>query len=511
MAFLGDKDIVTPSTPTTSEDIGLDVAETKAQLTANQEAYTGGKADAKKQLDEALANAKATLADAKSKTEDTSDIQAELNDYIKTLTGLYPLLAKLGDNAVEGFKGDLSVLKSDTALKVSGASGQSSSGKYYLYGKEVDKVAFANGYGKASYDAAYKAAYDRIKADNPGYWEENIVRDAQEEAARLSGSGTSGTTGGSFGATVGGGGGGSSKTFTGFDANNQPMYSYGASSTSMTQQQYTDRTNVMDTMRAKFKDYGLEALIPTIEKLAMEGATESTITLSLRESDAYKQRFSANEDRKKAGLAVLDPRTYLAVEDSYRQTLRAYGLKQFDNDNYVKQFIANDMSPTELANRVSTAVERVQNADPEILRTLQDYYGIGSTDLVSYTLDPEKQFETIKRQVSAAEIGAAARNQGLRAGASGAEALAAQGVTQAQAQQGYAAIADILPTASKLSDIYGNQTERYDQTAAEQETFGNLASAKRKRQQLTGLEIGTFSGQSGMTKVGLSSKSAGQF
>ena len=300
-------------------------------------------------------------------------------------------------------------------------------------------------------------------------------------------------------------------TFAGFDTNNEPTFIYGNEGSPMTAQQYSDRTSILDTMRMKFKDYGLEALIPTIEKLAMEGATESTITLALRESDAYKARFSANEDRKKAGLAVLDPRTYLAVEDSYRQTLRSYGLSQFDNDSYVKKFIANDMSPTELANRVSTAVERVQNADPSILRTLQDFYGIGARDLISYTLDPETQFQKIQRQVSAAEIGATARLQGLQSSVGVSEALAAQGVTQQEAQRGYAAISSVLPTSEKLSDIYGNQTERYGQSEAEQETFNSLASAQRKRQKLAGLEIGTFSGQSGTSKSGLSSNKLGQF
>jgi hypothetical protein len=316
----------------------------------------------------------------------------------------------------------------------------------------------------------------------------------------------------SFGTT-----GQTEKTFAGFDANNQPLFSFGTDGAAMTSQQYSDRTDIMDTMRAKFKDYGLESLIPTIEKLAMEGATESTIFLALRESDTYKQRFSANEDRKKAGLAVLDPKTYLAVEDGYRQTLRSYGLTQFDNDNYVKQFIANDVSPTELSNRVATAVQRVQMASPEVMNTLTSYYGIPQSDIIGYILDPKQQFVNIERKVTASEIGASAARQGLQSNATTSEALAAQGITKSQAEQGYAQIADILPTAQKLSDIYGGQAQRYDQTAAEQETFGNLASAQRKRQQLTGLEIGSFSGQSGTSKGAFSTgylnrqSSAGQF
>ena len=306
-------------------------------------------------------------------------------------------------------------------------------------------------------------------------------------------------------------------SFAGLDEKNEPMFSYGTDGQVMTAQQYTERTDIMDSMRARFKDLGLESLIPTIERLAMEGATESTITLALRESDAYKQRFAANEERKKAGLAVLDPATYLKVEDGYRQTLRAYGLTQFDNDAYVQQFIAKDVSPTELSNRVAAAVQRVQMASPEVVKTLTDYYRIPQGDLVAYILDPKQQYLNIDRKIAAAEIGVQASRQGLQSAAAVSESLAAAGVTAEQAQKAYSTIADILPNAEKLSAIYGGQAEAYGQTEAEQEVFNSLASAQRKRQKLTSLEIGAFSGQSGTSKGAFSSgylnrqSSSGQF
>ena len=169
------------------------------------------------------------------------------------------------------------------------------------------------------------------------------------------------------------------------------------------------------------------------------------------------------------------------------------------------------MSAAELSDRVVTAVQRVQNADPAISRTLRDYYGIGTTDLVAYVLDPNQQLQKIQRQVAASEIGAAARVQGLEAGVSVAEQLAAQGVTQAQAQKGYATIADILPTAEKLSQIYGGTMDAYGQAEAEQEVFNQLASAQKKREKLTAREVAAFSGQSGLGRTALTSSTQGQF
>ena len=270
-----------------------------------------------------------------------------------------------------------------------------------------------------------------------------------------------------------------------------------------------DRENAITVLRERFAKYGLGSLASAIEKFAVDGATEDTITLKLQETPEYQQRFKANADRIKNNLRVLTPAEYLNAEDGYRQVLRSYGLKQFDNDNYVTQFISNDVSPTELSDRVTLAVQRVQNADPAVSQTLRDYYGIGQNDLVAYMLDPNQQLPKIQRQVAAAEIGTAARVQGLEAGVGVAEQLAAQGVSQATAQKGYATIADILPTAEKLSEIYGKTTDGYGQSEAEQEVFNSLASAQRKRQKLSALEVAQFSGSSGMAK-GLSTKTAGQ-
>ena len=276
-------------------------------------------------------------------------------------------------------------------------------------------------------------------------------------------------------------------------------------------EQQIQRQSIISIMSDRLTRYNLTGLIPTIKRLAQEGATESTITLALQETEDYKRRFKANEDRIKKGLQVLTPAEYLNLEDGYRQILRSYGLNQFDTDDYVNQFIANDVSAAELSNRVVTAVQRVRNADPAIAATLRDYYGIGDTDLVAYVLDPNQQFPKIQTQVSAAEIGAAARLQGLQPGVAVSEQLARQGVTQAEAQRGYATIADILPTATKLSDIYGTTLPGYGLAEAEQEVFNTLASAQRKRKDLIGREIAEFGGAAGLSRSALGRQTGGQY
>jgi hypothetical protein len=275
--------------------------------------------------------------------------------------------------------------------------------------------------------------------------------------------------------------------------------------------QYNQRMSVYSSMADRFNKYGLSSLGNKIKELAIKGATEATITLELMETPEAQQRFSANAERLKKGIAALTPGEYVTAEDGYRQVLRSYGLKQFDNDAYVKQFLANGTSPTEISNRVVTAVQRVQNADPAIIKQLKDYYGIGEQDMVGYVLDPEQEFLRIERQISAAEIGVAAGRQGITAGESVARQLAAQGVTEKQAQEGYAKIAEYLPTAEKLSDIYGSTMDKFGQSEAEQIEFNSLASAQRKRDALRAREIAAFSGSSGTNKTSLTTSNVGQF
>lgn len=296
-----------------------------------------------------------------------------------------------------------------------------------------------------------------------------------------------------------------------------------ASLTANTQQAAIDRAaadaaakqqraeNAITVLTDRFKRYGLASLVPKIRELAISGASEDTIALQLQETDEYKQRFIGNEERIKKGLRVLDPGTYLGLEDRYRQIIRAYGLKQFDNDSYVTQFISNDVSPEEVSSRVVNAVQRVQNADPAVSAMLRQYYNIGTTDMVAYVLDPGNQLPKIERQIAAAEIGVAAGRQGLTAGVNVAEQLAAQGVTEAEARRGYSTVADILPQATKLSQIYTGVLDQYGQAEAEQEVFNSLASAQRKRRALAEREIASFSGASGLSKTALDRQTGGTY
>ena len=271
-----------------------------------------------------------------------------------------------------------------------------------------------------------------------------------------------------------------------------------------------ERQSAYDLLYAEFSKYGLQSLVDPLKGLIVSGASPAEFTIKLRQTPDYQKRFAANAQRVANGLTALDEATYLAKEDAYQNLMRNYGLP----DTYWKKdaigtqegftkLIANDVSAVELENRLQTAQKRVVNANPEVAYALKAFYpDITNGDILAYSLDPKNALDAINRKVTAAEIGGAALSQGLTTSLGGAEGLAAYGITKAQAEQGYQTVAGVLPRATQLADIYGQQP--YNQQTAEAEVFGTQGSAeaKKRREKLVSLEQATFGGSAGVGALG---------
>lgn len=234
------------------------------------------------------------------------------------------------------------------------------------------------------------------------------------------------------------------------------------------------------------------------------------MVLQLRQLPVYKARFAGNEERRARGLNALSEANYLLQENAYAETLRQYGLQRFVTRGQFATFIGNDISNTEVGRRVKTAVERLQMGDPAILRQLRSYYAITDSDIVSYFLNPKEVLPELEAKTTQAEIGATAAQYGLNADLARAKELQQYGVNLDEARMGYSKIAERLPRATTLADIYKQAGIDYTQTTAEQEEFKGLASAKRARERLKELEIGSFTGQSGLGKTSLNRPSGGR-
>ena len=266
------------------------------------------------------------------------------------------------------------------------------------------------------------------------------------------------------------------------------------------------RKSAYDLLMEEFDRYGLGSLVENIKGLVQENVSPSEFAIRLRQTDAYKKRFAANAQRIAKGLGAISEAEYIGLEDQYQNIMRQYGLPdtyytrgEMGRQEGFEKFIGNDISAVELEDRIQTAQNRVINANPEVARALKEFYpDITNGDILAYTLDPKNAIKNIQRKVTAAEIGGAAMGQGLQTSLARAEELTAAGIDKAEAQQGFATVAEVAPRGGQLAAIY--KESPYTQETAEQEVFNLAGSAEaaRKRKKLTALETAAFSGQAGL-------------
>jgi hypothetical protein len=257
-----------------------------------------------------------------------------------------------------------------------------------------------------------------------------------------------------------------------------------------------------------FNSYGLGTLAPKILKYLQDGFGSDTITVLLQQTDEYKKRFAGNQDRIKNGLQVLTPAEYLSTEASYKQLLRQNGLSDhFDNQQNFAEWIGKDVSPTELQDRVGMAVQATTQAPPSV----NDYFnqlGIGVNDRAAYFLNDQTPTPALQLKLNQAQIGGSALQNNLQISAADSMKYAQQGVTYQQAQSAYQRIADILPTANKLSEIYKTQAPVNQQTL-ESQYMGSSGQAQYAAEQLGRQESAAFAGQAGTGKTSLQQQTAG--
>lgn len=272
-----------------------------------------------------------------------------------------------------------------------------------------------------------------------------------------------------------------------------------------------------------FRFYGLESLVGTIKGYMQQNVGANEAKLKLKSEKAYTDRFDGNTKRVAAGLNALDEATYLELENDYSETLKQYGVADYfgvatdatsrlARQKEMAKIIGADISAVEFKSRVSTAVTRVKNADTNTKDAFKALYGIGETELVKFFLDPTKGSEDLKTKAAAAEISGAAVTAGLSGTSLGtAEELAKLGVDKAAALEGYGTISGYLQRSGFLGDIYSESGITYGRAEGESEVFKGAASAKRKREMLSGLETASFSGESGRLRTGQAQGNTGTF
>jgi hypothetical protein len=272
-----------------------------------------------------------------------------------------------------------------------------------------------------------------------------------------------------------------------------------------------------DELKAVLRRYGLEGLFDTLNQAVMADTTlvrnADALFGSIRETPIYKERFKGNATRVSKGLPELSEAEYINQEMSYKTNLKNLGMPKgfYDTQEAFANFIANDISPVELAQRIQQGYNAVTQASPEVVSQLKRMVpDLTDGDIAAYFLDPTKSGQEIERKARAAQISAAGVTQGgMQITTAQAEQLAKQGVTAEQAQQGFAQIGQ--QEQLFRSNLMGEQALTQEQIVAGTLTNDQAAAqriARRRRGRTAAFETGgSFTGQggqqTGLTTVGM--------
>lgn len=204
------------------------------------------------------------------------------------------------------------------------------------------------------------------------------------------------------------------------------------------------RADAKNTIKAVLSNYGLGDLSDYLYGVYAAGTVDinnpDALIFALRGQPAYQKRFAANAVRVENGLAELDPGSYIALENSYRQLLQSNGLPKdfYDSTEDFNELLGGDVSPQELQERVQNGFRAVNDADPEVKRQMKALYNVDEGGLAAYFLDPKRAAPLLTRQADAAKISARAKEQsGIQLLAGTAEDIAARGITAAEAEAGF--------------------------------------------------------------------------
>lgn len=245
---------------------------------------------------------------------------------------------------------------------------------------------------------------------------------------------------------------------------------------------------------------------------------KSELLLALQDSDPYKQRFSGlvkireyNKKNPTNPIVVMSEAQYLNAENTYKQLLNPVkDLYGKDINKTIGDLIGNNISAVEVESRIQTATNWALSADPNIKKALNDYYGIGESQLVSYALDPEKALTQIEKAAGLATLASEAYDTRLNLtkqyGETILQDLVASGEARNLTEAGQIA-------AGKLQDITSGTATGYNPSAGTLDSSLNLAKIEGidlTGEQVLGAALGTDVAAAGKVS-GLRSRERARF
>lgn len=251
--------------------------------------------------------------------------------------------------------------------------------------------------------------------------------------------------------------------------------------------------------------------------------SKGQILNTIYNSDAYKQRFKANEiirgriadGQGRPGDRMLSPKEYIDLENSYRTILQQRSMPEgyYDTPDDFTNLIANSISAAEFTSRVDTAASALNQADQSVVNSLQRYYNLTKSDLVAYLLDPTRatpilnarasstpfglnSADELQRIYETSEVGGMADRQGLGVGRGMAEEIVDLGKKD-RADDAFQVAGAADSDLKRLGSLYGQPLDFKDLVKETLNLSGGVESGRRRRK-FASRERAAFSQQSAL-------------
>jgi len=161
-----------------------------------------------------------------------------------------------------------------------------------------------------------------------------------------------------------------------------------------------------------------ESIIGTVKNMVFGAASQQVNTKVLldyvRGTAAYQAAFPGLTERNtKMGVAQhMTEQDYMNYVSSIHGTAQQYGIPKLDNKQ-IAALVQNDVSAAEFSERVTKGYTAAMNADPATRAQLAKF-GVNTSDLASYYLDPKNSLPKIEQATAAATLAGYSQNIGLR-------------------------------------------------------------------------------------------------
>ena len=235
----------------------------------------------------------------------------------------------------------------------------------------------------------------------------------------------------------------------------------------------------------------------------LEGRSREEISLLLRDSETYKNRFKANDDLQKKFGYTMSPEEYVSYEQEVKNRMINFNLSaDYYTQDRLQKIISSGVSASEVVERLNDAEDFVLTSPQSVKDEYLRLYGVNATNLIGMVLDPNATQDVLNKQkrqqsFSASAVAGAGKESGFTVTGQEALAMAQQGQTYGSSTNKFNTAAENFAAGSTLGQIYGDKYSKQEALASEFNLAGSVEATKKSKK-LASQERGTFGGSSGL-------------